>query len=81
MSPHNMSTFVTNLIIQTKVANPVCLHVNILDAVDKTLQDNLCPAFLGKPVGIRYTPTSPLPVGAANLSNRLTNKHLVGVVF
>jgi hypothetical protein len=61
-----MSTFVIDLIIQTEVATPVYSHVDIFDAVEKTLQDDL-----------RYTPTSPLPAGAATL----TDKHLVGVVF
>jgi hypothetical protein len=71
-----MSTFVIDLIIQTEVATPVYSHVDILDAVEKTLQDDLRPAFPGKASAFRYTPTSPLPAGAATL----TDKHLVGVV-
>jgi hypothetical protein len=39
--------------------------------------DIIHPPFPGKAVAFCYTPTSPLPAGAATL----TNKHLVGVVF
>jgi hypothetical protein len=58
---------IDNVIIKTEVATSDDLHVDILDAVQKTLEDSL-PPFSSKAVAFRYIPTSPLP--AVTFKNR-----------
>lgn len=56
---------IDNVVIKTEVATTDDLHVDILDAVQKTLED-LLPPFSSKAVAFRYTPTSPLPAFTFN---------------
>jgi hypothetical protein len=64
-----MSKYVVDVVVNTEVATPVLSDIDILDAVQRTL-DDLCPPFPGQPVAFRH-----------HITQDPHDKHLVGIVF